>query len=177
MVKRLGGPKGFTTTKIAGNRPLRDLTGRAAVIESGMAYTYTEHISDIGIEASGETLEAAFEAGAEATLNIMFDLETIEEREQIPIIAEAEDIELLFVEVLNEVLSLQGLNNLALRRLGKSEIRKKDGGFAFSGVAHGERFDAGRHGVRTEVKGATYSGLNYNNGEGGAHRLSCVLDV
>ena len=180
MVKRLGGPKGFTTTKIAGkvrNKTLRDLTGRAAVIESGMAYTYTEHISDIGIEARGETLEAAFEAGAEATLNIMFDLETIEEREQIPIIAEAGDIELLFVEVLNEVLSLQGLNNLALRRLGKSEIRKKDGGFAFSGVAHGERFDAGRHGVRTEVKGATYSGLSYNNGEGGAHQLSCVLDV
>ncbi|OGP14605.1 MAG: hypothetical protein A2054_03380, partial [Deltaproteobacteria bacterium GWA2_55_10] len=110
-----------------------------------MAYTYTEHISDIGIEASGETLEAAFEAGAEATLNIMFDLETIEEREQIPIIAEAGDIELLFVEVLNEVLSLQGLNNLALRRLGKSEIKKKDGGFAFSGVAHGERFDPARH--------------------------------
>jgi len=43
---------GLTTAEIAGkarNRPLRNLTGRAAVIESGMAYTYTEHISDIGI--------------------------------------------------------------------------------------------------------------------------------
>lgn len=153
------------------------MTGLAAVIESGMGYTYTEHISDIGIEAGGDSLEAAFEAGIEATLNIMFDLDTIEEKEQIPVTAEGADIELLFVEVLNEVLSIQGLGELALKRVGKSEIWKKDGGFAFSGVAYGESFDPARHGVKTEVKGATYSGLSYNNGEGGVHLLACVVDV
>lgn len=153
------------------------MTGRAAVIESGMPYAYTEHISDIGIEASGATLEAAFEAGVEATLNIMFDLDTIEERERVDICAEAPDIELLFVEVLNEVLSLQGLKGLALRRMGGAKIMKKEGGFAFTGTACGEGFDPARHGVRTEVKGATYSGLRYNNGEGGVHLLCCVLDV
>jgi len=149
----------------------------AAMIESGMGYAYTEHISDIGIEASGDTLEAAFEAGVEATLNIMFDLDTIEEGERVPVIAEAPAIELLFVEVLNEALSVQGLNGLALRRVSESRIREKEGGFTFSAIAYGERFDPARHGVKTEVKGATYSGLRYNNGEGGVHLLSCVLDV
>lgn len=153
------------------------MTGRTAVLESGMPYAYTEHISDIGIEASGNSVEAAFEAGAEAALNIMFDLDTIEESERVAVTAEAPDIALLFVEVLNEVISLQGLGELALKRVGNAGISETDVGFAFSGTAYGERFDPARHGVKTEVKGATYSGLSYNNGEGGVHTLRCLLDV
>lgn len=131
----------------------------------------------MGIEASATTLAEAFEAGAEAMLNLMFDLSTVEESLSFPIAATGRDVELLFVEVLNETLSVQGLHGLALKRLKVGSIKAQDGNIAFSGTAYGERFDAGKHVVKTEVKGATYSGLSYNNGEGGTHILRCVLDV
>ncbi len=153
------------------------MTEKMPVIKSGMPYTYSEHISDIGIEARGSGLLSAFEAGVEAALNIMFNLDTIDEKVSVEVAAEAGDIELLFVEVINEVISLQGRDELALKRIKADSIEKRDGGFAFRGAAWGEKFDPARHEVRTEVKGATYSGLSYNNGEGGEHVLSCVLDV
>jgi SHS2 domain-containing protein len=80
------------------------------------------------------------------------------------------------VEVLNEVVSIQSRDELALKRLETIELKSGPDGFIYRGTAHGEKF-AGKHVVKTEVKGATYSELYYNNGEGGEHILECVLDV
>ncbi|MBI5886543.1 MAG: archease [Deltaproteobacteria bacterium] len=142
-----------------------------------MSYTYFEHVSDVCLRAEGTTLAGAIESGAEAMFNVSFDLETITERETVAIRAEARTPELLFVEVLNECLSLQAIGELALKRLLTQEIKKLDKGLSYTGVAYGEAFDRDKHTVRTEVKGATYSGLTYNNGKGGTHVLTCVLDV
>ena len=142
-----------------------------------MPYRYFEHISDIGIEASAPTLEGAFEAGAEAMLSVMFDLATIGRTTRVGISAAAPEVDLLFVETLNEVLSIQGRDELALKTLTGVKITRGDKGYALIGTAVGEGMDLTRHGVRTEVKGATYSGLSYNGGAGGAHVLRCVLDV
>ncbi len=142
-----------------------------------MPYTYREHIADMGIEATAASLSGAFEAGVEAMLNLMFDLSTVEESLRFPIAATGRDIELLFVEVLNETLSLQGVHGLALKRLKVNAIKTGEAAVVLTGIVYGEAFDAGKHVVKTEVKGATYSGLSYNNGEGGTHVLRCVLDV
>ncbi|MBI5970987.1 MAG: archease [Deltaproteobacteria bacterium] len=142
-----------------------------------MPYAYREHIADMGIEASAGTLAGAFEAGVEAMLNLMFDLSTIEESLSFPVAATGRDIELLFVEVLNETLSIQGLRGLALKRIKVDSIKTDDDRVALSGIVYGEKFDRQKHVVKTEVKGATYSGLFYNSGEGGTHVLRCVLDV
>lgn len=142
-----------------------------------MPYGYSEHISDIGIAATGQTLESAFEEGASAMLNVMFDLSTIDEKTSVKISAEARDIEMLFVEVLNEVLSVQGRDDIALKRLECAEIKKTNAGFGFTGAAFGEAFSRDKHSVKTEVKGATYSGLNYGKTPDGGHVLRCVLDV
>ncbi|MCR4287367.1 MAG: archease [Deltaproteobacteria bacterium] len=142
-----------------------------------MPYSYIEHISDVCIRAQGHTLEEAFEAGAEAMLNCMFGLETIEEKNSVEIIAEAGEIDLLFVEVMNEVLSIQGRDGLALKRLKAEEISSADGRLTFKGAAFGEKFDPEKHAVKTEVKAATYSGLRYSRGEKDNHILECVLDV
>lgn len=141
-----------------------------------MVYSYTEHVSDIGIVASAPTLEAAFEEGVKAALDVMFELPTVNETLGVEITASAPEIDLLFVEVLNEVLSIQGRDELALKRLETGEIRKAGGEYLFKGTAFGERLDLRRHGVKTEVKGATYSGLSYAVEKGG-HTLRCVLDV
>ncbi len=142
-----------------------------------MPYSYIEHISDVCIRAEGRTLEEAFEAGAEAMLNCMFGLETIGEKTSVEIRAEASAIDLLFVEVLNEVLSIQGRDGLALKRLKADHISGEKGRLLFKGFAFGEAFDPEKHAVKTEVKAATYSGLRYSRGEKGSHMLECVLDV
>lgn len=142
-----------------------------------MPYSYIEHISDIGIHAEGDTLAGAFESGVEAVLGVMFSLDTIDEKMEAPIEASAREIDLLFVEVINEVLSMQGRDGLALKRLEVRELEKTDKGFVFTGIARGERLNLDKHEVRTEVKGATYSGLRYYKGEDGRHVLECILDV
>lgn len=144
-----------------------------------MTYSYIEHISDVCIRAQGQTLEEAFEAGAEAMLNCMFGLETIEENNSVEIIAEAGAIDLLFVEVLNEVLSVQGRDGLALKRLKAEAIQLNPRGknLYFKGSAFGEKFSPEKHAVKTEVKAATYSGLRYSRGDKDGHILECVLDV
>lgn len=142
-----------------------------------MPYSYIEHTSDIGISAAGADIKEAFESGVEAMLSVMFDLATVSEKQSVEVAAEAPSIELLFVEVLNEVLSLQGRDSLALKRLHAVEIVESVGRCSFKGTAHGEPFDREKHDVRTEVKGATYSGLRHTTGEDGAHTLECILDV
>lgn len=142
-----------------------------------MPYSYIEHIADIGITAQGMTIEEAFEQGVEAMLGLMFVLEGIKETRGVHITAKARETDLLFVEVLNEVLSVQGRDNLALRRLKADGIRGDGRHFTFSGTAYGEPLDLERHEVKTEVKGATYAGLRYSRRLDGGHVLSCVLDV
>ncbi|MFQ5441294.1 MAG: archease [Thermodesulfobacteriota bacterium] len=142
-----------------------------------MTYTFFEHISDIGIKAESPTLEGALEDGAAAMLEVMFELDTIVEVEKRAIKAEAGEIETLFVEVLNEILSIQCRDGLALKRLKTVELKKTPSGFSFKGEAFGEPIDLKRHVVKTEVKGATYSALKYVRGEGGTHTLQCILDV
>lgn len=141
-----------------------------------MPYSYLEHTADVGIMATGSTIEEAFECGAEAMLNVMYDLETIECTRELPVTGEAENIALLFVEVLNEILSLQDIEGVALKRLSAEEISESDGLYRFTGVAGGEPFDAGKHTVRTEAKAATYAGLDYTVEED-EHILRCIIDV
>src|SRR3989304_3382372 len=106
-----------------------------------MPYSYMEHISDVGIRAEGKTLEEAFESGAEAALNVMFNLETIEHTIKITFGADAPDLAALFVEDLNEALSVQDRHGLALKKLEADDIRKTTAGYIFIGTLYGEPFD------------------------------------
>lgn len=144
-----------------------------------MPYTYYEHISDIGIRAEGDTLEEALCSGVAAALAVMFDLDTVGEGVEAEVRAAAPEVDLLFVEVINEVLSLMGRKDLALRGMKDVRVERNEGTeeYEFTGTVFGERFDAEKIVAETEVKGATYSGLEYSRGPGGEHVFTCVLDV
>lgn len=142
-----------------------------------MPYTYLDQEADVGIRATGSTLEEAFEQGAKAMLNVMWDISTIEERQNISIECEAGDIAELFVETLNEILFKQDVEGLALARLEVDEIKKQPGGrYKLKGTAYGESLNFDKHTVKTEVKAATYAGLRYEVKEG-RHIVQCILDV
>ena len=150
-----------------------------------MPYRYIEHGADVGIEAWADNLEEAFSDGADALLSVIFDTSTIEPNRSVEITAEAPVVDLLFVEVINELLSTIDIETLALEGLEVLELKEIDGlkngggglkGWSFKGNLRGEALDTKKHKVRTEVKAATYSGLSYEI-SGSMHLLRCVVDV
>ena len=141
-----------------------------------MGYAYLDHISDIGIKASGESIEEAFKYGAEAVLNIFFDTEEVGDEISVTFKAKAPSIDLLFIESLNELISIRDTESLALKSIRDVKIKEGTDGFSFIASAYGESFSPDKHLIKCEVKGATYSGLSYEV-KGGIHTFTCVVDV
>jgi tRNA nucleotidyltransferase (CCA-adding enzyme) len=141
-----------------------------------MPYEYLDHTADLGIRGIGATLEEAFSEGARAMLAAMADLTQIEESQSFPIQCTASDIPFLFVEWLNEILYQRQVKDVLLRTAVVTHLEKEGDGWSLEGTARGEPLDLQRHETLTEVKAATFSGLDYRQ-EGEYHILECVLDV
>ena len=142
-----------------------------------MPFTYLDHEADVGIRAIGSTLEEAFEQGAKAMLNVMWDISNVEERRDVLIECKAGDIPELFVEALNEILFKQDVEGLVLARFEVDDIKKQpDGKYKLKGTAFGEPLNLDKHSAKTEVKAATYAGLKFEQKDG-EYIIQCILDV
>ena len=136
-----------------------------------MTFEILEHEADVGIMASGKTWEEAFSEGAIGMLSLMADVEKVEPKEEVVMEASADDVAALFVEFLNEILFIRDSEEMFL---SKFDITIKGGSLA--GRAWGEKIDQKKHGVKIEVKAATYSALKAWEG-GGKKFVQCVVDV
>jgi SHS2 domain-containing protein len=141
-----------------------------------VAYTFLEHEADIGIEASGSTIEEAFEVGVQGMLDLMVDTETVQPADATPVSAEANDPGGLFVALLNAVLAERDIAGQFFRSFRIDRLEAKDGRWRVEGVLWGEPVDLTRHSVGNEVKAATYSGLRFTD-EPGKKTLRCILDI
>ena len=136
-----------------------------------MTFEIFEHKADVGIRGRGKTLEEAFEDAARAMFSVMVDLETVRPIEAFEVEVSASDEEALFVEWLNELLSVADLNDVVF-----SDFKVEISGNALKGKARGEKWDLERHKPKTEVKAATYSSLLVKN-ENGSYVAQCIVDV
>jgi SHS2 domain-containing protein len=141
-----------------------------------MAYEYLDHEADVGIRASGDTLEEALAEGARAMFGIMTDLNRVGRSAEVTIHCRADDPAALFVECLNEMLFQSDVRHLLFADFQVKQLIHTDAGYELEGVARGEPLDANKHDLWTEVKAATYAGLRYEVRDG-QHMLQCVLDV
>jgi len=139
-----------------------------------MKYELLEHEADVGIRGYGNTIEEAFENGAKAMFSIMIDLETVESEKNVEIKCEAPDIEALFVEWLNELLTKKDIEEMSFSRF-KVKIYKGDI-YKLEGTASGEKFSQKKHKAKLEVKGATYSGLKIGKKDEKIF-IQCIVDV
>ena len=130
-----------------------------------------EHLADIGVRGYGKGMEEAFENGAKAMFSVMADINAVKPSEREEVCCEAEDLEMLFVEWLNSLLSAAHLSGELFCNF-KVEITDHK----LRGWAQGERLDQGRHHVMTEVKAATYSMLKVGR-EGDIYIAQCIVDV
>ena len=141
-----------------------------------MPYEYLDHQADLGIRGIGATLQQALSEGAQAMLAAMANVEKVESRQSFVQRCTAPDIPSLFVEWLNELLYQRDVNDLLFASARVTGLEHSDQGWTLEGVAHGEPLDTERHETYTEVKAATYSGLDYRLEEN-RHIIQCVIDL
>ncbi|MBN1640052.1 MAG: archease [Anaerolineae bacterium] len=141
-----------------------------------MPYEYLDHTADLAIRATGRTPEEALSEGARAMLAAMADLESIRRLVQIDQRCTAPDIPALFVEWLNELLYQRETRDLVLATARVVRLTSHQDGWTLEGVAEGEPLDRARHELYTEIKGATYAGLQFQCAPDHCV-IRCVLDV
>ncbi len=141
-----------------------------------MSYSYLDHDADIGIRCTGKGMKEAFEEGGRALLNLMADPKTIRPLRTYSFECRADSVESLFVEYLNEIISLVGRKETIFSIVEITDIRAGKEDHVVMGIVRGEEIDASRHELKTEVKAATYFGLELHE-EGELITLQCVLDI
>jgi SHS2 domain-containing protein len=138
-------------------------------------FEFLDHEADIGMRSWGKTVEEAFENGGIALFSVMVDVGTVESRHTIRVTAEADDLNSLFVEWLNELIAQKDIEEMVFSRFSVT-IEKRNGTLFLTGTATGEKLDQKKHGIKTEVKAATYFGMKRGK-EKGYHFFQCVLDI
>ncbi len=141
-----------------------------------MPYEYLEHQADIGIRAWGADYAEALAEALRALGALTVDPEGVEPKTELEASAEARSRDLLAVELLNEVLSLLGLRDLALADAGPVEVTGQEGAWQAKVTLRGEPIDPDRHELGTEVKAATYSGLRLTEAPDRT-TIQCLLDI
>jgi SHS2 domain-containing protein len=139
-------------------------------------YEYLDHQADLGIRGIGTTLQEAFSQGAQAMLAAMADLRTVRPQRAVRQRCSAPDIPSLFVEWLNELLYQREVNGWLFASAQVTRLERDNEAWILEGMAYGEPIDVDRHEIYTEVKAATYGGLEYQQ-RAGQHIIQCIIDL
>ncbi len=117
------------------------------------AYEFIDHTADIGLKANGKDLSEAFAHAAEGMFDIITDSSAIENKGEYHIDLHSDDMEQLLVDWLNELLFLQGAENLVF---GSFSVDVDEQNARLSATVSGEEFDTKKHKIGMEIKAVTY---------------------
>jgi SHS2 domain-containing protein len=135
-------------------------------------YEPLEHTAEAGVIARGATLSEAFANAAEGMYALVLELEGVEERETREVALEAESLESLLVDWLQELVFLTESEGLVFRRF---EAELSD--MKLRGRAWGEPFDEERHVTNNVmVKAVTRHMLEIAEEDGG-YRVQVLFDI
>ncbi|MFH1752324.1 MAG: archease [archaeon] len=140
-----------------------------------MTFELFEHKADVGIKGTGKTLEEAFQEAGKALFSIMTDIKKVGKKKSFEFEVNADNMSELFIEFLNELLSLKDLKESFFSDF-KVKLMVTGRGYNLEGKAFGEKINLKKHSVKTEVKGATYSQLKVEK-EKEFFTAECIVDV
>jgi SHS2 domain-containing protein len=132
-------------------------------VDSG--FRYLDHITDLVIEASGGTIENAFENSASGLVHTMFDISRFSPILDVLIEATGHDMESLLYNWLEKVLLLMLVEKIIVSNF-KVRIIENQGKYSIVGEAMGEKIDLDKHSYKIEIKGVTYHEMEINQHPG-----------
>ncbi|RLB06731.1 MAG: hypothetical protein DRG50_04810 [Deltaproteobacteria bacterium] len=135
-------------------------------------YEFLEHTGDLGIRVWADRLEGLFCEAAWALFDIITDLEKVEVHLEWEADVEGSGREELMVAWLNELLYLHEVEGLLFRDFAVTEIDEE----RLRGVAKGEKYQEGRHIIKTCIKAVTYHQLEIKE-EDGLWQAQMIFDV
>jgi len=135
-------------------------------------FEFLDHTGDVGIRVFGKTLPDLFRHAAEALFHIITDPETIELKETRTIALQANDLEELLIDWLNEFIYLFETQGLLFCNF---EVHSLDE-HSLEATVQGEPYDDARHPIKTAVKSATHHQLHIRR-EKGVWKAQIILDL
>lgn len=135
-------------------------------------WEHFEHKADIGIRGIAPTLAEAFEQAALAMTAVICDPNCIQEHQSVEVSCQADDIEFLFLDWINELIYQMAVKRMLFRRFQVTIDRA-----VLTATAFGEPADPAKHQPAVEIKGATLTELAVRQTEDGFWLAQCVVDV
>jgi SHS2 domain-containing protein len=143
-----------------------------------MSYRYLDEIAtaDIAFEAAGKSLEEMFTEAADATVHVMIENpQSIRPAETRSIALENAAVDMLLFDLLQELIYYKDAEQLLLR-ITTIHIDRQERLYRLRATGAGERFDAGRHEQRVDVKAVTLHRFTVEKTEDGWRSL-VILDI
>ncbi|OGX16325.1 MAG: hypothetical protein A2166_04215 [Omnitrophica WOR_2 bacterium RBG_13_41_10] len=135
-------------------------------------YEFTEHTADIGIRVRGDDLKELFKNTALAMFDIIAQASVIKSKreEEITVKEKADNLEELFINWLNDLLSLSAAKELVFTNFKIEELDD----YHIKAICSAE--DAKNFKFNSEIKAATYQGLKIEQINGG-WQAEVIFDV
>ena len=139
-------------------------------------YEFLPHTTDAYIQASGPTLEKAFEYAALALFDTMCNVESISAKITETVEVDGEDEVILLNSWLEVLLLKFELERKVFSNFIVQPIQRKAEGFHLSARISGETYDGKKHGAKVEVKAITYHKMEIER-KGTTTTLRFIVDL
>ena len=140
-----------------------------------MAYRLIEHTADVGIEATGRTLEELFRECLGALTDCLTRRRDIEPVDCFEVELAAPDLGQLLVDFLQESIFLYETVGVVFAD-ARVAVRQDRGAWHLTAELVGEVHDPDRHGLGTLIKAVTYHQLRVERHDDG-WRARVILDI
>ena len=140
---------------------------------------YLDHMTDAYLRIHGINLEEAFEYAGKGLVGIMYELEGIDTKKQVPITAEGKDLENLLFDWLDNILLIVLIDRTIMSEFRAEIIRDYETGhYSIRGYGKGEQINQQRHELKVEIKGITYHEMKIlENNDKGEVILEYIVDL
>ena len=127
-------------------------------------YRYLEHMTDAEIEASGKTMDEAFENAGRAVENLMVDLSSVKPKETREVQREEKDLGALLYDWIETLIAFQDDEGLLFSQFNCEISKSSTGKFLLRAKLSGEKFDPEKHEQKTAIKAPTFHNMKISHG-------------
>lgn len=136
---------------------------------------FLDHMSDVYVEAYGQTMEDAFREAGLAVFDVISDIRSAKPEIEKEVCAEGFDMHSLLYNWLEQLLLLFELEGFLASDIKVHGIERSDDVFRIRATVKGEMFDPSRHKHGIGIKSVTYALMEIV--EGDVKKVRFVLDI